>query len=246
MLVGAPLDNVLALVGLGIALDFALGDAAGVQGALTAVPRRLIVGVVLGLVAGVSIGLLARWLGRRMRGRVGATALWLTAGALAGLGQSFDFSFVLGVMGLGAVARALNPDLLESWNGQLRRAFEVAQYPLFALIGFAVDLGPLAQTGLLLVAVVALGQVGRAAGSFVATQGAGLSTRERVACMLGYIPKATIQAAFAALPLDRGLAGGELILTTAVVAIVLTAPVGIVALHRGMAPRIAAPPDPAD
>ena len=92
--------------------------------------------------------------------------------------------------------------------------------------------------------MVLLGQCGRLIGSYVATMGAGLSPRERLACALAYVPKATIQAAFAALPLDRVLAAGdsallsrsdaELILCAGVLAVVVTAPIGAVALNRGV------------
>ena len=61
-----------------------------------------------------------------------------------------------------------------------------------------------------------------------------ISAAQRGACLLAYIPKATIQAAFAAVPLDRGLADGNLLLAVAVLAVVVTAPLGVVALQQGV------------
>ena len=50
--------------------------------------------------------------------------------------------------------------------------------------------------------------------------------RERVFCMIGYMPKATVQAAIGGMPLAMGLACGDMVLTVAVLAILITAPLG--------------------
>ncbi len=68
----------------------------------------------------------------------------------------------------------------------------------------------------------------------LASSGAGLDRRERLACVLGYVPKASIQAAFASLALDRGLPEGPLVLAVAVLAIVVTAPPGVVLMLKGV------------
>ena len=53
-----------------------------------------------------------------------------------------------------------------------------------------------------------------------------LSRKERLFCMIAYTPKATVQAAIGGVPLAMGLACGEIVLTVAVVAILITAPLG--------------------
>lgn len=53
-----------------------------------------------------------------------------------------------------------------------------------------------------------------------------LTIKERLFCMIGYIPKATVQAAIGGVPLAMGMASGQLILTLAVLAILITAPLG--------------------
>ena len=97
----------------------------------------------------------------------------------------------------------------------------------------ALDLGPLASVGLAALAVILAGQLGRISGVLFVTQMARLPLRVRLGCYLAYVPKATIQAAFATLPLERGLAQGTDILSIAVLAIVITAPIGLLALHKG-------------
>jgi solute carrier family 9B (sodium/hydrogen exchanger), member 1/2 len=98
-------------------------------------------------------------------------------------------------------------------------------------VGLSLDLGPLRFAGPALVAVILLGQLGRLAGSWGATARSSLSPADRTLAAASYVPKATIQVAFGGLALDRGLAEGELILTGAVLAVVLCAPVGATAMR---------------
>jgi len=95
--------------------------------------------------------------------------------------------------------------------------------------------------------VIVLGQCGRAGGSLLATIGEDLSGKQRLAGVLCYVPKATIQAAFGSMALDAGLASGDVIVTVAILSIVICAPLGVVGLHRiadGLLPgaRLAAAP----
>jgi len=237
LLVGAPIDNILALVGLGIALDLALGGAVSAGQISRTLVGGTLLGVLLGLVAGVALSAALRPRLGRTSGPGSRTAgllCWCAAAGLVALGQVLDFSFVLAVLTLGMVLRHRSPELADSVNPALQRYWDVAAYALFGLIGMAVDLGPLADAGTLLLLLVVLGQAGRAVGSLLATVKSGLTRSQRAACVLAYVPKATIQAAFASLPLDRGLEQGTLMLTLGVLAVVITAPVGVLTLHRGV------------
>lgn len=61
--------------------------------------------------------------------------------------------------------------------------------------------------------------------------GTTLTKKERLFCMIAYLPKATVQAAIGSVPLAMGLACGQLVLTVAVVAILITAPLGAVGMQ---------------
>ena len=235
MLVGAPIDNISALLCLGIALDLALSAGGSWTEVMSALPVSLGGGLLLGSAVGWGVGLVLRSLPRHVSRRIGSLLVWAVACGLVAAGKTLGLSFVLAVIAFGVVLRGLHPDLVELLDDGLRRTFSVLQYALFGLVGAAVDPASLTSVGLVVVAVVLFGQLGRAGASWLATAGSGLEPRERYACILAYVPKATIQAAFAALPLDRGLPEGSLILGAAVLAVALTAPVGVVTLQRGVA-----------
>ena len=97
---------------------------------------------------------------------------------------------------------------------------------LFVLVGAAVDLRYTAAAGGFAVLVIFLSLIFRMAGVFVCVLGTGLSWKERLFCAISYLPKATVQAAIGSVPLAAGLGCGKMILSVAVLAILITAPLG--------------------
>ena len=57
-----------------------------------------------------------------------------------------------------------------------------------------------------------------------------LNGKERLFCVLAYLPKATVQAAIGSVPLAAGLPCGKIILSVAVLAILITAPIGAIGI----------------
>ena len=244
LLTGAPLDNIACLLLLTIVLDVALGRGEGFATRLLRLPLNLVMSMAAGVAAGWLISLADR---AGQRQRAVAMLSWTAAAGLIALGRWLDFSYVLAIITAGVVVRARSPELADRLSRGLVQIWSVTRYALFGLIGAAVDLGPLASVGLLAVAVIVLGQCGRAGGSLLATIGEDLSGKQRLAGVLCYVPKATIQAAFGSMALDAGLASGDVIVTVAILSIVICAPLGVVGLHRiadGLLPgaRLAAAP----
>lgn len=97
---------------------------------------------------------------------------------------------------------------------------------LFVLVGASVDITFISKAGLKTVILIFAVLVFRMAGVFICMLGTKLNGRERLFCMLAYTPKATVQAAIGGIPLAMGLACGNIVLTVAVIAIVITAPLG--------------------
>lgn len=107
--------------------------------------------------------------------------------------------------------------------GKLWLAAEVI---LFVLVGAAVDIRYTIAAGLSAVAMIALALVFRAFGVLLCMLGTNLTRKERLFCVIAYLPKATVQAAIGSVPLALGLPCGQIVLSVAVVAILITAPLG--------------------
>lgn len=84
--------------------------------------------------------------------------------------------------------------------------------------------------GMLFTGIILGALIFRMAGVALCMAGTKLKLKERVFCMLAYTPKATVQAAIGGVPLSMGLACGNTVLTVAVLAIIITAPLGAFAI----------------
>lgn len=101
---------------------------------------------------------------------------------------------------------------------------------LFVLVGATVNIEYLGKVGVKAFVVIAGALAFRMLGVFICLIGTSLTRRERLFVMVAYTPKATVQAAIGGIPLSLGLACGDVVLTVAVLAIVLTAPLGAFAI----------------
>lgn len=132
------------------------------------------------------------------------------------------------VMGavLGAVSPAVSGRLAEKF-GKLWLAAEVI---LFVLVGAAVDVRYTLAAGVPAAAMILLALVFRAAGVCLCMAGTALNRKERLFCVIAYLPKATVQAAIGSVPLAMGLPCGQIVLSVAVLAILITAPLGAIGM----------------
>ena len=138
--------------------------------------------------------------------------------AVSGLLAVVSMACVLKVKCIPAVSKRLSEKFGKLWIA--------AEVILFVLVGAAVDLRYTAAAGGFAVLVIFLSLVFRMAGVLVCVLGTGLSWKERLFCAISYLPKATVQAAIGSVPLAVGLGCGKMILSVAVLAILITAPLG--------------------
>ena len=113
--------------------------------------------------------------------------------------------------------------------GKLWLAAEVI---LFVLVGAAVDIRYMVGVGLAAVGMIFSALIFRAVGVCLCLVRTPLTAKERLYCVFAYLPKATVQAAIGSVPLSMGLPCGQLVLSVAVLAILITAPLGAIGIDR--------------
>jgi len=133
-------------------------------------------------------------------------------------------------MAMGFVILEKQESLAHLISQKLKRIWVVAELLLFVLVGAQVNLQVAWHAGLAGLAVICIGLVFRSVGTYLSVLGAGLNCREKIFCVVSYIPKATVQAAIGAIPLEAGVPGGEVILAVAVLSILATAPLGAIGI----------------
>ena len=117
-------------------------------------------------------------------------------------------------------------DVAKRLSVKYGKLWVAAEVFLFVLVGATVNISYLGKVGVSALVLIVGAVLFRMLGVFVCLLGTGLKGSERLFAMLAYTPKATVQAAIGGIPLALGLSCGETVLTVAVLAIVLTAPLG--------------------
>lgn len=142
-------------------------------------------------------------------------------------------SGLLAVMSMACVLKIKSPEkVTKRLSAKFGKLWIAAEAILFVLVGAAVDIRCAVQAGAAAVLMIALALVFRAVGVSICMLGTGLNRKERLFCVIAYLPKATVQAAIGSVPLSMGLPCGQLVLSVAVLAILITAPLGAIGIDR--------------
>ncbi len=232
MLAGSALDNVFAIVIFTQFLSMFKATQESLVWRLAGIPIAALLGVLLGLVAGYLLYLLFHrfdFVSPRRTIIVLGMAIVLTW-----IGDEarniIPIASLLGVIAMGLVILEKEEGLAHLISQKLQRIWVFAELLLFVLIGAQVNPKVALNAGLVGLAIMAVGLTARAVGSYLSVSGAGLDFREKFFCIISYIPKATVQAAVGAIPLEAGVPGGEIILALAVLSVLVTSPIGAIAI----------------
>lgn len=226
ILAGASVDDVFVIVIFtsltGLAQGGSLSPAAVLQ-----IPAAIVTGVLAGLGAGTAFAAFFRRFHLRDSAKVVVllSISFLLVALESAVKGRVPFSGLLAVMACGMAARR-RPDMARRLAAKYAKLWVAAEVLLFVLVGAAVDVGYAAAAGPAAIAVILGALLFRMAGVFLCLLGTPLSRRERLFCMIAYTPKATVQAAIGSIPLSLGLPCGQMVLTVAVLAILITAPLG--------------------
>ena len=238
ILAGASIDDVFAITLFGVFLASGTGKAVNIAIQFIKVPLGIAAGIALGLLSGY---LLYKFFAKvRMRDTKKMLIFLVAAILLHELEYFKDYlpiATLLGVMAMGFVLLELDNKRAQNLAAKFNKLWVFAEILLFVLIGAQVNVKVAFDAGLWGIAIITLGLCARSIGVWLALLGSKLTKNERLFCAISYIPKATVQAAIGAIPLNMGVKGGELILAIAVLSIIITAPLGA-GLIRGTHNRL--------
>ena len=205
---------------------------------LTAIPISIITGVLVGIAAGFILYFLFSHF--HIRDTIKLLIIFSVAFLLVAAENAFKdllsgsdlFSGLLAVMALGVTLLKLNGKLAARLSYKFSKVWVAAEIILFVLVGAAIKFNFSVTQAFFAVLLIVLALcIGRFTGVLLCLIHTPFSKRERLFCVISYIPKATVQAAIGAIPLTQGVPGGGIILMVAVIAILITAPLGDILVH---------------
>lgn len=194
----------------------------------------------LSIITGLGIGILTGWILSvyfkkfRLRDSVKVIILlsisFLLMALEAGLDGIVPVSGLLAVMSVSGTLYQTYPVLAKRLSSKFSKLWVGAEIFLFVLVGATVDIKYALIAGIAAVIVILLALLVRTSGVFLCLVKTPLNMKERLFCAFAYMPKATVQAAIGGIPLALGLPCGNIVLTVAVLAILITAPLGAFAI----------------
>ncbi|HBM31787.1 MAG TPA: potassium transporter [Ruminococcaceae bacterium] len=227
ILAGASMDDVFVIVMFSVFSGLCAGGEVSAV-SIVNIPVSILLGAAVGAVCGVIMALLFRKL--HMRDSVKVILVMSLAFLLVTLEDFLPdfigFSGLVAVMTAGIALRQREPERAVRISAKYSKLWTAAELMLFVLVGAEVDLNSIGGIWLPVLGVILGALAFRCAGVFLCLLRTRLCLKERLFCMLAYTPKATVQAAIGGVPLAMGLACGNVILSGAVLAILVTAAAG--------------------
>ncbi len=233
ILAGASCDDIFVIVLFTTFLGMAQGEKASVMEFVN-IPISIVLGVIAGVAAGFILYFIFETAYKHKRCIRNSAKLIIILGvsfllvtvegrlegkvALSGLLAVVSMACVLKIKCTGSVSQRLSAKFGKLWIA--------AEVILFVLVGAAVDIRYTLEAGGTAVLMIFAALIFRAAGVMLCTVKTGFTWKERLFCVIAYLPKATVQAAIGSVPLAAGLECGKIILSVAVMAIIITAPLG--------------------
>lgn len=231
ILAGASVDDVYVIVLFSTFVGMMQGEGASVLSFVN-IPVSILLGIAIGLL----IGFILAYFFKRVHIRDTSKVLIILSISFLlvvledALTTAITFSALIAIMFIGIGLQRNREVVAKRLSVKYGKLWVAAEVFLFVLVGATVNIGYLGKVGVKALVVIIGALAFRMLGVFVCLLGTSLKGNERLFVMMAYTPKATVQAAIGGIPLALGFACGDTVLTVAVLAIVLTAPLGAFAI----------------
>lgn len=227
ILAGASVDDVFVIVMFSAFTGLAQGNSVSIQSFIN-IPISSILGIIIGGVIGY---IMAKFFEKmHMRDTAKVIILLCLSFILVTLEDNFSsvipFSALISIMGMGIILQRKRERVAIRLSTKFNKLWVASEIILFVLVGATVDISYALSAGLTAVILILGVLIFRMIGVLICLMKTDLNVKERLFCVIGYTPKATVQAAIGGVPLAMGLSCGHIVLTVAVLSILITAPLG--------------------
>ena len=234
LLVGASADDTIAITlfttFLGIYMQTTSGEAISIPMQLLMIPLTIIISVAVGFI----VYKLSKPIIEKISSSIGKVIVAFGSCLLMRAIEKYFhleiFNSLLTVMLYGFFIRNYVVDSSQMILNQMNRIWKTGKLYLFAFVGMAINPTLVGEFFLIGCGILAISLSVRSIGVLISLIGTNLSFKERIFCVIAYLPKATVQSAKAAIPMQMGVAGGEIMQAIAILSVLITAPIGAIGI----------------
>lgn len=227
IMAGASVDDVFVIVLFTAFTGLAQGERVS-SFSFLGIPVSIVTGIAVGVLIGFILSILFRKIHLRDSAKVilllSISFLFVAAEQM--LKGYLPFSGLLAVMSVGVALQKYRFDVSKRLSAKFSKLWVGAEILLFVLVGATVDIQYAVKAGTPVILVIFGALIFRMIGVLFCLLRSKLTMKERLFCVIAYMPKATVQAAIGSIPLAMGLSCGPIVLAVAVMAILITAPLG--------------------
>ena len=235
VLAGASLDDVFVIVLFSAFLGVCQGEKADIRDFIN-IPVSIILGILAGVIFGFILSSLFEFAHKRgssirqsLKTVIVLGCAFLLMSIEAWLENIVSLSGLLAVMSMACVIQLrCRKEVSDDLSAKYGRLWLAAEVILFVMVGSAVDIRYTLKAGGMAVLLIFIALIFRSAGVLLCLVRTKLNKKERLYCIIAYLPKATVQAAIGSVPLSLGLPCGNTVLSVAVLSIIITAPLGAI------------------
>lgn len=233
ILAGASIDDIYVIVLFTTFTGLALGNDVSILAYIN-IPISIILGIIVGIISALILNQLFKHLElvSVMKVFVVLAFSFILVSIEDGLNTLITFSSLISIMTIGITLSKINRELTKELSNIYAKLWIIGEIFLFVLVGAIANLKYAYNIGILALLIIIIGLLFRMCGTFTCLLKTKFNHKERLFCMMAYLPKATVQASIGPLALAMGLSSGELVLSFAVLSIIFTAPLGAILIDK--------------
>lgn len=234
LLVGASADDTVAITlfttFLGIYMSNINNENISIASELFSIPITIIISIVVGfLLAILSKNILSVIKNNTLRTII-TFMICLLIRIIENIFHLKIFNSLLTIMIYGFFLRAFLKNLAVEIQNGINVVWKYGKIYLFTFVGMAINPNLALKYLWIGILMLIISLTIRSIGVFISLIGTSLSLKEKIFCIIAYLPKATVQSAKAGIPLQMGVAGGEIMQSIAILSVLITAPIGAIGI----------------
>lgn len=234
LLVGASADDTIAITlfttFLSIYIQKAGGESISILGQLIAIPITIFISILVGWILGSGSKYLFNIINNKYSQVIVAFGICLVMRLIESNFELKVFNSLLTVMVYGFFLREYIEEIAKGILVNMNRVWGIGKLYLFAFVGMAINPKLVGEYFIVGVILLACSLTIRSIGVLISLIGTNLTKREKLFCVIAYLPKATVQSAKAGIPLQNGVEGGEIMQAIAILSVLITAPIGAIGI----------------